>query len=246
MKRVLPFALGAALTAFALIVAPTLYCATRAVRWLRRRLGRRGDAEHGRQQRQRLVDAHRRHDQRSGQRSSRRARRPRRPTRADRGDLAERRDRRPTGRLGRSSARSGSIRRRTARRTSSRRSKAASTPSSRATRRTRPRGSSRACRRRPAAQRPASQALAAVPTSATAVFASTTCLWTAFFSNSNATAQTVTLTDNAGTPLNAVGPAFSVPALSFVIIPFNGVPFTSGVKWTAGGTGVLGGAVGFQ
>jgi hypothetical protein len=92
-----------------------------------------------------------------------------------------------------------------------------------------------------------SQALVAVPTSSTAVFSSTTCMIAVFFENSNGTAQTVTLTDNtAVTPLNAVGPAFSVPALSNMTIPLYGIPFTTGFKWTAGGTGVLGGAVGFQ
>lgn len=91
-----------------------------------------------------------------------------------------------------------------------------------------------------------SQAIVAVPTSSTAVFASTTCLIAVFFENSNAGAQTVTLTDNAGTPLNAVGPAFSVPGLSNMTVPLYGIPFTSGVKWTAGGTGVLGGMAGVQ
>jgi hypothetical protein len=90
------------------------------------------------------------------------------------------------------------------------------------------------------------QALAAVPTSSTAVFASTTCMVAAFFNNTNATAETVTLTDNAGTPVNGVGPAFSIPGLSNMTIPLYGVPFSSGVKWAAGGTGVTGGMVGYQ
>lgn len=92
----------------------------------------------------------------------------------------------------------------------------------------------------------ANQDLAAVPTSSTAVFAATTCLMRAYFNNTNATAQTVTLTDNAGTPINGVGPAFSVPALSNLVVPYDGVRFASGVKWTAGGTGVTGALWGFQ
>lgn len=92
----------------------------------------------------------------------------------------------------------------------------------------------------------ASQALAAVPTSSTAVFASTTCLMAAYFNNTNASAQTVTLTDNAGTPLNGIGPAFSVPGLSNLFLPYEGVQFASGVKWLAGGAGVTGGMWGFQ
>lgn len=90
------------------------------------------------------------------------------------------------------------------------------------------------------------QALAVVPTTATAVFTATTCLFTALFNNTNASTQTVTLTDNAGTPVNGVGPAFVIPGLSNLILSFGGIPFTSGVKWTAGGTGVTGGMTGFQ
>jgi hypothetical protein len=90
------------------------------------------------------------------------------------------------------------------------------------------------------------QALIAVPTSATAVFAATTCLMTAYFNNTNGTPQTVTLTDNAGTPLNGIGPAFSIPALSNLFLSYDGVQFTSGVKWAAGGAGVTGAMWGFQ
>jgi hypothetical protein len=92
----------------------------------------------------------------------------------------------------------------------------------------------------------ANQVIAAVPTSATAVFSATTCLMHAFFNNTNSGTQTVTLTDNAGTPLNVIGPAFVIPGLSFATIDFNGVQFSAGVKWTAGGTGVTGGMWGFQ
>ena len=46
----------------------------------------------------------------------------------------------------------------------------------------------------------ANQALAAVPTSSTTVFAATTCLMRLYINNTNASAQTVTITDNQGTP----------------------------------------------
>lgn len=91
-----------------------------------------------------------------------------------------------------------------------------------------------------------SQALAAVPTSTGSPTSTTTCLMRAYFNNTNASPQTVTLTDNSGTPLNGIGPAFSVPGLSNVVIPYDGIVFTSGVKWVAGGTGVTGGFWGFQ
>lgn len=98
----------------------------------------------------------------------------------------------------------------------------------------------------PCGTTPANQDLAAVPTSSTVVFSSTTCLMRAYFNNTNASAQTVTVTDNAGSPINGVGPAFSVPGLSNMVIPYDGIRFASGVKWTAGGTGITGGMWGFQ
>lgn len=91
-----------------------------------------------------------------------------------------------------------------------------------------------------------SQAIAAVPTSSTAVFSSTTCLIAVYFNNTNASAQTVSLTDNAGSPVTAFGGTFSIPGLSSTTLPFYGIPFTTGVKWVAGGSGVTGGMVGFQ
>lgn len=91
-----------------------------------------------------------------------------------------------------------------------------------------------------------SQAIAAVPTSSTAITTTTTCILAAFVNNTNSTAQTFTLTDNSGTPINIVGPAFSIPGLSNMVIPLGGIQATSGVKWSAGGTGVTGGVIGVQ
>jgi len=91
-----------------------------------------------------------------------------------------------------------------------------------------------------------SQPIAAVPTSSTAITTTTTCIIAAYFNNTNSTAQTITLTDNAGTPVNIVGPAFSVPGLSNMTIPLFGIQASSGIKWSAGGTGVTGGVVGLQ
>ena len=91
----------------------------------------------------------------------------------------------------------------------------------------------------------ASQALAAVPTSSTAVFTSTTCLMVILLNNTNGSSATVTVTDNAGTPINDVL-TFSIPANSQLIQPLWGVAFTTGMKWSASGTGVTGAAIGYQ
>lgn len=91
----------------------------------------------------------------------------------------------------------------------------------------------------------AEQAWAAVPTSSTAVFASTTCVSRVQFCNTNATSQTISLTDNAGTPIVLVN-AMSLQGLSCALFDFGGTKFTTGVKWFAGGTGVTGAVLGYQ
>lgn len=91
----------------------------------------------------------------------------------------------------------------------------------------------------------ASQALAAVPTSSTAVFTATTCMMVIILNNTNGSAATVTTTDNAGTPINNTL-TFSIPANSQLIQPMWGVAFTTGLKWSASGTGVTGAAMGYQ
>jgi len=91
----------------------------------------------------------------------------------------------------------------------------------------------------------ASQALAAVPTSPTVVFSATTCLEAVVMNNTTGAPLTVTVTDNAGTPINDVL-TFSIPANSQLIQPLFGVAFTSGMKWTASGAGVTGAAIGYQ
>jgi hypothetical protein len=91
----------------------------------------------------------------------------------------------------------------------------------------------------------ASQALAAVPTTSTAVFTSTTCIQAILLNNTTGSPVTVTVTDNAGTPINDIL-TFSIPANSQLIQPLYGIAFSSGVKWSASGAGVTGGALGYQ
>jgi len=88
--------------------------------------------------------------------------------------------------------------------------------------------------------------LAAVPTSSTLLTsAATACVVRVVFFNTNAGAQTVTLTDNTATPINAVL-TFSIPGLSNLIEDLGGGAFNLGVKWSAGGTGVTGYVVAYQ
>ncbi len=91
----------------------------------------------------------------------------------------------------------------------------------------------------------ASQALAAVPTSSTAVFTATTCMMVIILNNTNGSSATVTVTDNAGTPINN-NLTFSIPANSQLIQPMWGVAFTTGMKWSASTTGITGAALGYS
>lgn len=88
-------------------------------------------------------------------------------------------------------------------------------------------------------------AWAAVPTSSTAVTATTTCVFAISFTNTNASAQTVTVTDGQGSPITVIS-AFSLPGNSQVTFPFYGTQMTTGVKWSAGGTGITGAVSGVQ
>jgi hypothetical protein len=85
----------------------------------------------------------------------------------------------------------------------------------------------------------------AVPTANTALTATTSCVLAVMITNTNAAAQTVTITDGQGTPVTVLS-AFSIPANSEVTLPFYGSQMTSGIKWIAGGTGLTGAVVAYQ
>lgn len=92
----------------------------------------------------------------------------------------------------------------------------------------------------------ASVQLGAVPTTSTlATSASTTCVVAIVMNNTTASALTATVTDNTGTPINDVL-TFSIPANSQLIQPLYGISFNAGVKWSASGSGVTGGMIGYQ
>ena len=85
----------------------------------------------------------------------------------------------------------------------------------------------------------------AMPTSTTSLTSTTSCVIAVIVTNTNAAAQTVTITDGQGTPVTIVS-AFSVPANSQVTFPLYGSQLTSGIKWLAGGTGMTGTVVAYQ
>lgn len=90
-----------------------------------------------------------------------------------------------------------------------------------------------------------SQAWVAVPTANTAATSTTTCVDSLQFTNTNGSAQTITVTDNQGSPITAIA-TFSIPANSSVFFPMKGTQLTSGIKWQAGGTGITGAILGYQ
>ena len=88
-------------------------------------------------------------------------------------------------------------------------------------------------------------ALQAAPTIATNITTTTTCVTRVFIANTNATAQTILIQDNQGSPITAV-PTVSIPGNSTAIWDLGGTKLTSGVKVTAGGTGVNIAVIGYQ
>lgn len=90
-------------------------------------------------------------------------------------------------------------------------------------------------------------ALQAMPTTSTAIAASTTCLLLLNLSNTTAGALTVTVSDNAGTPVNFLN-AVTLNAgetRTYAFAP-GGAKFTSGIKVAASGSGVTYTAEGLQ
>lgn len=88
-------------------------------------------------------------------------------------------------------------------------------------------------------------AWAAVPTSNTTVTGTTSCVVAIYVTNTNATPQTILVTDGQGSPITIV-PTVSIPGNSVVPIPLARTKFVSGVKWQAGGAGVTGAVVAWQ
>lgn len=86
----------------------------------------------------------------------------------------------------------------------------------------------------------------ALTTSPVAIASSTTCVQNMGFCNtSSSTAYTVTVTDNAGTPVNVID-GTSIPPASCYNYPFNFLEFTSGIKWSASNVAVTGAIHGIQ
>lgn len=91
-----------------------------------------------------------------------------------------------------------------------------------------------------------SQAFVLVPSANTAVAAATTCVETIVLTNVTTSVQTITITDNQGSPVTAFN-AFPLQPGATVLLPLNGVSFTSGIKWQAGAASSVSGAIlGYQ
>jgi len=88
--------------------------------------------------------------------------------------------------------------------------------------------------------------MVALPTAATAVTATATCVNAIVFVNTTGAAQTVTVTDNQATPVAYVS-SFQLPANSTFVYDLNYARMASGVKWSAANaTSVNAQIVGYQ
>ena len=89
--------------------------------------------------------------------------------------------------------------------------------------------------------------LAALPTSTTVLFSSTSCAITIEIANtSSSTAYTYTITDNASTPIPFVNAASIQPLERDEYTFPNGMKFNAGIKWSASNAAVTGYVLGVQ
>lgn len=88
--------------------------------------------------------------------------------------------------------------------------------------------------------------LTVLPTSSTAITTTATCVDAVLFVNTTASVQTVTLTDNQGSPVAYLS-GFQVPANSTMVYDLHYAKFANGIKWLAtNATSVNAQVVGFQ
>ena len=88
--------------------------------------------------------------------------------------------------------------------------------------------------------------MVAMPTSSTAVTATATCVSAVLFVNITASTQTVSMTDNQGTPVSYLT-SFQIPANSTLVYGLEYAKMTSGIKWSAtNASSVNAQIVGFQ
>jgi hypothetical protein len=88
--------------------------------------------------------------------------------------------------------------------------------------------------------------MVSMPTASTAVTATATCVNAIVFVNTTASSQSVTVTDNQGTPVTYLA-SFSLPANSTFVYDLQYVKMASGIKWSAAAaSSVNAQVIGFQ
>jgi hypothetical protein len=86
----------------------------------------------------------------------------------------------------------------------------------------------------------------AMPTASTAVTSTATCVGAIIFINTTGSTQSVTVTDNQGTPVTYLG-GFQIPANSTFVYDLQYVKLAAGIKWQAGAaTSVNAQVIGYQ
>ena len=75
--------------------------------------------------------------------------------------------------------------------------------------------------------------MVAIPTTSTAATTTATCVSSVIFVNITGSTQTVTLTDNQGTPAAYLS-GFQIPANSTLVYDLSFAKMASGIKWSAG------------
>lgn len=75
--------------------------------------------------------------------------------------------------------------------------------------------------------------LVSLPNTSTVLTATATCVTLMGFNNITASAQTITVSDNQGSPVQVFS-SYAIPANSQVVVRFEGIKFLNGIKWQAG------------
>jgi len=77
-----------------------------------------------------------------------------------------------------------------------------------------------------------------LPNTSTTLTSTATCVTAILFNNTTSSTQTVSVTDNQGTPVAYVS-SFQIPGNSSFVFPLYGMKLTGGIKWSATNTGVV-------
>jgi hypothetical protein len=82
-----------------------------------------------------------------------------------------------------------------------------------------------------------------LPNSSTVLTATATCVTAVILINLTTSMQTVTVTDNQGSPLNLIPPSFDLMPKSSAVFQLHGARALAGIKWNATNASAVAGII---